>query len=78
MPACLLADGDTRPPPRYLACSQAPCQHECRQVGREYECYCRTGYELLSDGYTCEGKFCFAKRSLIMDAAIVHFVSFKA
>lgn len=49
-----VADGDTRPPPRYLACSQAPCQHECRQVGREYECYCRTGYELLSDGYTCE------------------------
>ena len=24
-------------------------------MGREYECYCNDGYELMSDGYSCTG-----------------------
>ncbi|XP_071511118.1 uncharacterized protein [Diadema antillarum] len=54
-----VAGGDTGeptlrpPPPRYLTCDRAPCQHNCRQIGREYECSCLTGYELMSDGYSC-------------------------
>ena len=33
------------------------CQHHCHDSDGSYTCSCSNGYQLNSDGHTCEGKF---------------------
>ena len=33
------------------------CQQECVNTNGSYMCACRSGYRLLSDGYSCIGKY---------------------
>lgn len=45
----------------YDECAYAEhgCQHECINTLGGYECACNIGYELHSDGKSCEGLCCF-------------------
>ena len=33
------------------------CQHHCHDSDGSYTCSCSNGYQLNSDGHTCDGKF---------------------
>ena len=32
------------------------CHHYCNNTKGSYNCYCQSGYHLLTDNVTCEGK----------------------
>ena len=36
------------------------CQQECLNTAGSYVCFCRTGYELTSNGYLCNGTGCLS------------------
>jgi len=38
-------------------CSSSPCDHTCNNTVGSYECSCNFGYELDSDGITCNGMY---------------------
>ena len=31
------------------------CEHICINTDGSFKCYCRNGYELMADGFQCEG-----------------------
>lgn len=38
-------------------CDHAPCSHICRNTEGSYECSCKKGFELHSDGKSCFSKW---------------------
>ena len=37
-------------------CLENPCSQNCTNTDGSFDCSCMSGYELLEDGRTCEGK----------------------
>jgi len=38
-------------------CLSSPCGQICTNTAGSYQCSCNNGYELDSDGITCDGMF---------------------
>ena len=37
-------------------CLENPCGQLCTNTDGSFDCSCMSGYEILDDGHTCEGK----------------------